>query len=246
MNRKLFFAILLSCIFIFSTHSNAQQGFTSGSMQIIISGNTPVLSEITGPMSFKETISQNIILSNLTPGEYFVKVHPPRIDGVHFIINQRITVRPAQRTIVNAINNRASVKYVFDENSHEIYTNVPRPGIEQGNPPRRPNDFPQMNENEFIRFHNAVKQAPFDKDKLKIVSAAGDYAIFNTEQARQTIKLFAFDNGKLDCIKIMADKVYDKQNLYLLTEEFSFSGTKNQYLDFLKAQTQSNNNRRRN
>ena len=241
MNKYLFSTALLGCIFMLSLFSHAQQGLKSGSLQIVISNNNAVLMEVTGPLSFKETISENIILSNLTPGEYRVKVYTSQKGTGHFIINQTALVNQGRRTIMSVLKNRVSTRTVLDENSQYIYTNN-RPDFGPGNPHQHLGARP-MSDDEFNRFYQSVRNASFDKDKLKVVSVVTDQATFTTEQIRKVIGLFSFDNGKLDCAKMLSEKAYDRQNLYLLAEEFSFSKAKNDFLDFIKNSSQSSPHR---
>ena len=220
MIKNTLFALITSCLLIVSLYSHAQHGVKSGSLQIVIFPNTQVRSEITGPLSFNETISENIILSNLIPGEYMIKIHLKR----QVIANQIIIVNPEQRAIVNISKGQVLIRNVFDENSQYIHTPIPDNTL-SGLP---------MNEDQFKKFQNSVKQASFPKDMYNVVSSATDYAIFSTEQVKRTIELFSFENDKLNCAKVMSKKVHDKQNLYSVADTFAFPNTKNQFFDFIK------------
>ena len=215
---------------MFALSANAQQSVKSGSLQIINSGNEAVRAEIAGPQFFNETFAGNIILSNLMPGEYSVKVYSLQARGKQSsIVNQTILVRQGQRAIITVSRNRVSTQTVHDENSQYICVNISVPQ----NPPHSPN-AQRMNDREFNQLYNSVEKATFDDNKLKIVSAAADHSMFSTSQIRQIMKLFTFDDGKLDCAKIMSKNAADRQNLYSLADEFTFSASKEKYLDYLK------------
>jgi len=241
MNNKIFYTLLTSCMLLFSPYIYAQPNLKSGSLQVIISNNGTVRTEIIGPLSFNETISGNLILSNLIPGEYLVKILPPQgsrrsfATGQFSSISKPIIVNPEQRTIVTILRDQQiSIRSIFDENSQYIHASInpnarPAPGGQSYHPGVQP-----MNENEFNQLYSAVKRENFDKDRLRIISAASDYALYSTKQIGQIMDIFSLDEGKLDCAKIMITKAYDEQNLYLLTDQFSFSSAKDKYLDLIK------------
>ena len=216
---------------MFSLPANAQQGIKSGSLQIIDSSNETVLAEITGPQFFNEMFAGNIILSNLMPGEYTVRIYSLQARGRQSsIVNQAILVKQGQRTIITISRNRVSTKTIYDENSQYIYMNIV--AVPQ-NPPYFSIDQ-RMSEREFNQLYNSVEKAIFDNNKFKIVDAAADHSMFCTSQIRQIMKLFSFEDGKLDCAKTMSKNATDRQNLYSLADEFTFSATKEKYLDYLK------------
>ena len=239
MNKILFYTLLIISILVFSSHTYAQPNLKSGSLQIIVSNSGSVITEITGPLSFKETISENLILSNLMPGEYMVRVYSSQMTRRGMpnqanIASRMIIVSTEQRTIINISRDyQISIRSVFDENSQYIHASI-NPNVRQG--PGNQNYFPgvqPMNESEFNQFYNAVRRESFDSGKFKIISSVADYTLFNTEQIGQVMKLFSSDKDKLECAKTMSTKVYDKQNLYLLADQFSFSSTKNEFFDFI-------------
>ena len=235
MKTKFFIPALVSCIFMFALSANAQQSVKSGSLQIINSGNETIRAEIVGPQFFNETFAGNIILSNLMPGEYSVKVYSPQVRGrQNSIVNQTIPVRQGQRTIITVSRSRVSTQTVHDENSQYICMNIQPNTVSVSQNPPHSSNAQRMNDREFNQLHNSVEKATFDENKLKIVSAAADRSMFSISQIRQIMKLFTFEDGKLDCAKIMSNNATDRQNLYSLADEFTFSATKEKYLDYLK------------
>ena len=241
MTAKRSFTIILNCILIFFTLSSyAQQNVKSGSLQITAVNNEPIYSEITGPQYFKENVQGNIILSNLLPGEYHVKIYSLAKNGIrNLIANQIISLNSGKRTIASIMRNHVSYSTVFDDNSQSICVNT-HSNVGQNNPPPFSHNQPlnhhgqQMNEKDFNKLYKTVEEAFPDKNKLNAISAAADYSMFSTYQIRQIMKLFSFDEGKLQCAKTMAFKTSDKHNLYSLAEEFSFSATKEKYFNFIK------------
>ena len=212
---------------------NTQQYLRSGSLQIILSGSESVLLEITGPMHFKETVSENIILSILTPGEYTVKISPLQRGGRNEVtINQRIKINPGQRTIARVSRNRVSTQFVIDENSQPAFSNN-RPNLAPDNMHRL--DLKIMDDQEFKQLCTYINNTNFDNDRLKVISAVVEYVMFSTDQVRKMMSYFSFDDGKYNCVKTVIDKTYDKQNLYKLADGFSYSSTKNKFFDLIKA-----------
>ena len=248
MRTSTFITVLASCIFLFSMPATAQQAMQSGSLQIIVSTAEDIQLEVTGPQSFFEIISENIILSNLLPGEYSVRLYPiQRRGNPTYLVNQFFSVKQGQRTIINVARNRVSTQIVYDENSQYIYTNifptnpVGKPVVHNPIPQNPPHghgnnhgNLQHMSDRDFDQLYNSVKKAITDKSKLQVVETAAKYSLFTTRQIKQIVKLFSFDDGKLDCAKTMSDNASDRQNLYSVADEFTFSTTKDKYLDYLK------------
>ena len=261
MNTKHFFATLLICVMIpFS--SFAQQSVKSGSIQITIFGNEQIKTEITGPYSFQEVAIGNIILSNLLPGEYFVRSYSiGRHDRNPEYINQTVVVNEGYRAIVDVSKGRIATKTMRDENSRFICLNAhptydphghanyppttiyPPTNHPTTNYPTNYPTTPQMSEREFNKFYSTVKQASTDKNKLGLITVAIEYSSFNIGQIKQLMELFSFEEGKLDCAKIMVANATDMQNVYSLADVFSFSATKDKFFDFLKNNEQNHNHR---
>jgi len=238
MNRKIFFTTLLSCIFILGLNAqqhpnlNTQQYLRSGSLQIILSGSESVRLEIAGPMHFKETVSENIILSILMPGEYTVRISSLQRGGRNEVtINQIIRINSGQRTIARVSRNRLSTQSVIDENSQPVFSNN-RPNSVPNNMHRL--DFKIMDDLEFKQLCTSINSAKFDNDRLRLVSAVVEYVMFNTDQVKKMMSYFSFDDGKYNCVKTVIDKIYDRQNLYKLAEGFTYSSTKNKFFDLIK------------
>lgn len=73
----------------------------------------------------------------------------------------------------------------------------------------------------------ALKAEPFDDARLKqarqIVTARPR---FTARQVREFLKLFAFDNSRLELAKAAYDHVLDPENYYQVNEAFSFSNNR--------------------
>ncbi len=228
-------SILLLSLFV-GTISLSAQEISAGSLRIGYYGSAPVQVEIGGPMYFSESINNSIIFSGLLPGEYTLKVFLPSRHGrSNLLTSERISVFSQQRTIVNIEKNgRISVQFVVDNNevflSSGYYGKNPYfPGRDTFVKPPRP-----INDKEFDQLVISLKKASFDKDKLEILSVSTGYNSFSTGQIRKIMGLFSFDEGKLNCVKVLAPKTFDPQNLYVLADDFSFISTKDKFYEYLR------------
>ena len=252
MNKNIFYTLIVGCILLLSPHTYGQSGLKTGSLQISAASGVSVAAEITGPLTLRETISGSLIIANLPPGIYTVKVYP--YAGEHSrrmgnnnnrntIVNQAFTISSERRTIINVSRNGFSTSSVPDQSGQYINAGT-NPNSRPEYPDHRPGPGIQtMSDKEFSQFCGAVKAPPFDSDKMKVVSVATPGVIFTTEQIRTVAKLFTYDDGKLDCIKAMSERVPDRQNLYLLADVFTFQSGKDKLYEFIRSTPSSPYNR---
>ena len=90
-----------------------------------------------------------------------------------------------------------------------------------------------MSEQGFNRLMKATANETFDDGKSSVVRQALRYNNLNTDQVIQLVKLFTFDSGKLELAKMAFNKVVDKENYYLVNNEFTFSRSKNKLNDYI-------------
>ncbi len=236
MEQRLFFTLLVS---LFANVISLQaQEVRAGSLRIEYDSKTPVQVEIKGPMYFRESINNSIIFSGLIPGEYTLKVFSySRNERNNLLTNERVVISPQQRTLVYIEKNgRVSVRSVADNN--DVFLSSRHYG--RGSYPDRRYDIDTqgpLNEREFDQLIATLKKAPFDKDKLEILSVSAGYSTFYTEQIRVIMKQFAFDDGKFACAKMLVPRSLDSQNLYVLANDFSFTSTRNKFYEYLKSRS---------
>lgn len=90
-----------------------------------------------------------------------------------------------------------------------------------------------MSEQSFNQLLGATANETFDDGKLSIVRQALRYNDLSTNQVISFVKLFTFDSGKLEVAKMAFRKAVDKENYYLVSNEFTFSRSKNKLNDYI-------------
>jgi hypothetical protein len=196
----------------------AQPAVQSGSFQFIGAANTTVTLTLDGPQQFQETLSGSLILSNLLPGDYRLTIAVPQ-RGRTQQFNQQVRIEPGRRVSLD-----------FTKSGRPTAIQPDRNAIPLCYQPQRP-----VENLDIQRIVSAIKGENFDSDRLKVLEVHAEYyPRFTTAQVEQIARLFTNDDGKLNCVKYLMPKVMDEENLPLLTNLFTFTSSKNSYMDYLK------------
>lgn len=86
----------------------------------------------------------------------------------------------------------------------------------------------------------AIKNTSFDKDKLAKAKMVLRDEYYTTNQVIEVVKLFSFDNFKLDFAKWAYKNTMDKKNYYKVQDHLSFSSSKNDLGNFIMKQPKDN------
>ncbi len=81
---------------------------------------------------------------------------------------------------------------------------------------------------------NEVKAKTFDDDKMEHVQNAFEYEEFTTAQVIGLMKLFTFDDKRLEVAKFAYPKTIDKEEFYKTYDHFSFPSSKSSLKDWIK------------
>ena len=92
-----------------------------------------------------------------------------------------------------------------------------------------------MEQSQFNVLKIQISNEPFDRNKINLISQAASYNYFSTYQVRELMRLFAFDDRKLEVAKILLSRVTDRNLYYTLNDEFIFSKTKDEFKDYLQS-----------
>ncbi len=71
-----------------------------------------------------------------------------------------------------------------------------------------------------------VRSASFDKDKYDLLEVASLGCYYTCDQCARVMELFSFDDDKLHVLKIMAPRIVDAQNAYIIYKVFTFDTDK--------------------
>jgi hypothetical protein len=93
--------------------------------------------------------------------------------------------------------------------------------------------FPLQDE-KFAIITDKVKDASFKDCKLALIEVGCIDNYFVCRQVLSLLKLFTFDDDKLEVLKIMSPYILDKENYEMLSEHFTFDKNKKSAMDLLK------------
>jgi len=220
--------VLLAVSLFTVSEIGAQATVSSGSIQLVSQRSEILHFEIDGLLSFRESVIGGILLSNLYPGEYRIRISGVQ-GGRHntpHIVDKMVQVLSGQRVIINvASGNRISTSSVLDNNSVPLCVAW-----------REPLVVHPISEADFNRLFGELNsnRYPFDRDKLALLEASAIFHFFTSEQLGRIMTVFISDDVKLQCARLLIPQVIDPENLYLQARVFSFSNRRNAFLDLIR------------
>jgi hypothetical protein len=124
----------------------------------------------------------------------------------------------------------------------EINTNPrPFPRVPTDNPtpqnPTRPTDRncrSVMDERSFDNLKDQIEAQSFEETKSNTAKQAIRYYCVSSVQARQILKIFSFEQTKLEFAKWVYDYVYDPQNFYQVNDVFDFSMSVDELQEYIR------------
>ena len=182
-------------------------------------GDTPILVYFGGRQMCYPTTT--CFVANLKPGNYTIEEYASR------------QTRPGERVWKGERN---EVKDIIVEERGDIRPGRPgRPGTGQGG--HRP-DYDRydrvMNDQLFKKFFDSVKNEPFEKDRMGLITTALANSDFTSEQCLQLVKFYTFDNERLKIMKMMYPNIVDKEAFFTVIGTLTFSSNKTKMNDFIK------------
>ena len=190
-------------------------------------GDTPILVYFGGRQMCYPTTT--CFVANLKPGNYTIEVYASR------------PTRPGERVWKGErlYNDRVyfngnEVKDIIVEERGDIRPG--RPG-RPGNGGHRPdyNRYDRvMNDQLFKKFFDSVKNEPFEKDRMGLITTALANSDFTSEQCLQLVKFYTFDNERLKIMKMMYPNIVDKEAFFTVIGTLTFSSNKTKMNDFIK------------
>ena len=132
--------------------------------------------------------------------------------------------------------NGNEVKDIIVEERGDIRPGRPgRPGNGQGGHRPDYNRYDRvMNDQLFKKFFDSVKNEPFEKDRMGLITTALANSDFTSEQCLQLVKFYTFDNERLKIMKMMYPNIVDKEAFFTVIGTLTFSSNKTKMNDFIK------------
>jgi hypothetical protein len=231
MKTKIFilFILLLSV----TSETYAQRAVSSGSIQIASERPETLQVEVSGLLSFRENVRGSVLLSNLMPGEYRVRISATqggRRGGTN-ILEQPVRIQSGQRTVINiSANNRTSITSAPDPNSVRLCIDGGNTGNHR---PTTPSVRP-ISDADLSKLVAELNQQSFDRGKLSLLDVSATYHYYLSEQLRRVLATFNNDASKLECARLLIPHVLDPENLYLLGSVFTFSRNRESFLNLIR------------
>ncbi len=91
-----------------------------------------------------------------------------------------------------------------------------------------------MSKEKFDFLLNKIKKKPFKDDKLDLIEVATLNGYFTSMQCRNIMKLFSFDDDKMQVLDKMKDNITDKENCLLIVDAFTFESQKQKVRNVLR------------
>lgn len=92
-----------------------------------------------------------------------------------------------------------------------------------------------MAANNFTTLLNSVKSKSFADDQTAIVQQAIANNCLNSNQVKDLLRLFSFEEDKLNIAKLCYACVVDKQNYFVVNDMFTFSDSVDQLTSFIQS-----------
>lgn len=91
-----------------------------------------------------------------------------------------------------------------------------------------------MNAREFEQVKEQIRREWFEANRLVSVKTIIDKNNFTSQQVRELMVLFTFENNKLEVAKYAYRKTVDRQNYHQLSDELFFTSNKNELARFIR------------
>ena len=228
--RNVLSLIPVLCLFVTVLHAQTK-------LSITMAGNTAIRIVIDD----RNYICQDnsLTIDDLTPGYHSIKlflVKKERWNNPSYgqmVYNANIMLKSQAYTDIMV--NRFG-KALLDEQplSRGDYYDNDR-GWNNNNPvnntPRSPQ---QMQDNAFAAAREAIRKENFDNSRMTVAQQIADNNYFTAAQVKELIKLFSFEERRVDFAKYAYGKTIDRNNYFILNEVFNFTKSKEDLADYIK------------
>ena len=188
-------------------------------------GNTPILVYLGGNQICLPTTT--CFIANLNPGHYTVEVFATRFTRA----GERVWKGEKLYKDFVYFDGRG-VKEIWVDGRDNIRPESPgRPDQGEHRPGYGHNRV--MNDQLFQTFYKEMKNEPFKDDRMKLLNAALAGSDFTSAQCLQLTKLYTFDDGRMEIMKIMYPRIVDKEAFFTVINTLTFSSSKEKMKDFI-------------
>jgi|GEM_PF-4313437 len=91
-----------------------------------------------------------------------------------------------------------------------------------------------MTAENFAKLLKGLKAESFDDNKASFIATFAVHGRLNSDQARELLKAFSFDDGRIKSAVLIYPRLTDPENFYQVLDAFSFDSSKNAVREKLK------------
>ena len=101
--------------------------------------------------------------------------------------------------------------------------------------PRYDNNYSQtMTNNDFAQAKGSLRREWFENTRLETAKQIIDRSYFTSQQVKEMVLLFTFENNRLDIAKYAYGKTVDKGNYFMVNDAFTFNNNKEALKEYIR------------
>jgi len=101
--------------------------------------------------------------------------------------------------------------------------------------PRYDNNYSQaMTNNDFAQAKESLRREWFENTRLETAKQIIDRSYFTSQQVKEMVLLFTFENNRLDIAKYAFGKTVDKENYFVINDAFTFNNNKEALKEYIR------------
>jgi hypothetical protein len=232
-------------------------GYNDGKLSVSYLGSDNIKVAVDG-YSYDNSYNNNdyrsnsaVMIDNIRPGYHTITVSRSRRKGFFgwgkrddLIYSTSVYVKP--RTFVDIVINRFGRAFVdeqrLDNNGNWNGNDYPNDNDnhhygdqDNGNNGGWNNGYGNvMNDRDFSTVKDQLRKEWFENNRLTSARTIIDGSNFTTQQVKDLMFLFTFENNRLELAKYAYRKTVDKQNYYQLNDALTFSSSKDELARFIR------------
>ncbi len=91
-----------------------------------------------------------------------------------------------------------------------------------------------MTNNDFVQAKESLRREWFENTRLETAKQIIDRNYFTSQQVKEMVLLFTFENNRLDIAKYAYGKTVDKGNYFMLNDAFTFNNNKEALKEYIR------------
>ena len=91
-----------------------------------------------------------------------------------------------------------------------------------------------MTNNDFAQAKESLRREWFENTRLETAKQIIDRSYFTSQQIKEMVLLFTFENNRLDIAKYAYGKTVDKGNYFMLNDAFTFNNNKEALKEYIR------------